>query len=299
MGNKQSNLEEQVLNEYQRIDTADDSRFGQVTIAKSIMNGQLVWIKESSLVLEAKYELESYMQSIKKDKEYYRIFSTLNFFLSNIQNTLGYCTHEIWKSTVISQYFDKTLELEIDQRYLLAPKQLFPEDEIWLMFEALQEMELHYKAANRVNSDLRLSNIFIAEDGSIKFLDVFLVNWKLNSTMKCLLYGARVPLSPEKLAHLNKDKPDEEWSTSDEVWSLGMVLLCMATLKKDHIDFYNWTTKTVKRREIDLALEEVRMRYSHRLYHVINKCLLDNPFERMNINEFVSVPGAQSGLAGT
>lgn len=299
MGNSQSDPSHQMLQDYQRIDCFEDSRFGTVTIAKSTQNGQLVWIKEAGLVLEAKMELEPYINSIRPDKEYYRIFSTLDFGLVNAQNTFGYCAHEMWKCVSMVQYFEKTLELEIDQRYLLQPKQYFPEDEIWLMYDALQEMEIHYRTHNRFHSDLRLGNIFIAEDGTIKFLDVFLINWRLNSFMKHIIDGSKAPLSPQKMENIHKDQPNEEWTSEDEIWSIGIILLCMATLRKDNVDFYNWKGYSVIRKAVDQALDEVRLRYSQRLYMFLLKCLAQTPSDRITISEFIHTVGSAYSVRNT
>lgn len=298
MGNSQSDSGHQMLENYQRIDCFEDSRFGTITIAKSMENGQLVWIKEAGLVLEAKIELEQYMDTIKGDKEYFRIFSTLDFAMINAQSTLGYCAHELWKCTAMLQYYEKSLELEIDQRFLLHPKQYFPEDEIWLMFDAIQEMEIHYRSMNRFHSDLRLGNIFIAEDGSIKFLDVFLINWRLNSFMKHIIDGSKAPLSPEKMAHIHIDKPNEEWISDDEVWSIGIILLCMATLKKDSSDFYNWKGYTIIRKAIDQALDETRLRYSPRLHNLLVRCL-SQPKDRFSMGELINMVGSSYSIRGT
>lgn len=292
MGNSQSNPVELLLQDYQRIDTFDDSRFGTVTIAKSVMNGQLIWVKEGGMVLEAKLDLEPYMNSIRQDKEYFRIFNTIDFGLTNAQNTFGYCTHEMWKSIVVVQHFDKTLEIEIEQRAQLNPKQFFQEEEIWLMFDALQEVEIHCRSHNRIHSDLRLSNIFIAEDGSIKFLDTFLLNWKLNGLTRHFIDGAKVPISPEKIPLPGAIKHNEEWTSEDEVWTLGIILLSMASLKKDSQDFYNWRNFTINRKGIDQALDEVRYKYSQRLYLMLFRCLQMNRNERLTIQEFVNTPGS-------
>ena len=111
-----------------------------------------------------------------------------------------------------------------------------------MMIEAIQEMENHFKAINRMHGDVRLGNIFVSEDGSIKFTDVYLINWRVNGLMKALLSTARPPLAPEIMTKLKEDHPNDESTPENEIWSIGIVVLCMASLKKESF-FYEWRSK--------------------------------------------------------
>lgn len=252
-------------------------------------------MKDTGLIAEAKLEMDSYLPRIKNDKEYYRVFSTLNFTVINKQNTFGYCTQDITHLIVIFQYFEKTLELEIDQRAQPEMYQPFPEEEIWMMVEAIQEMETHFKNMDKMHGDMRLSNIFVSEDGSIKFLDSYLINWRVNGFMKAFLSGAKVPLAPEKLAKLIEEAPNDEATPENEVWSIGLILLCMSTLKRE-AHFYNWKQRSVNQQNISASLEDVRKKYSVKLHGLILRCLRDDPSTRMPFRDFFHLAVSNSSL---
>lgn len=282
-----------IAEEYQIIERktgpSTDSRFGDVLIAKSNKTGQLVYIKESDMHNEEKEDLERYTSNLVPSlKDYYRIFITQDYKIANTQTQFGYCTQATWKISIIMAYFEKTLELEIEQRALPDMRQKFPEDEIWMMIEAIIEMEQHYKKFNRMHGDIRTSNIFITEDGAIKFLDAYLVSWRYNGFMRAILDHAKVPLAPEKMASLKKDIPSEEATQENEIWTVGIVVLCMATLKKDNT-FYDWTKKDIIRSNIDKALEELRKTYSQKLFAFVSTSLHQTPSLRFSMAEFLTM----------
>ena len=61
----------------------DDNKFGSVRVCKSKTNGALVYVKDQGLTIEAKMDMDKYLPVIKSHKDYYRIFSTLNFTVTN------------------------------------------------------------------------------------------------------------------------------------------------------------------------------------------------------------------------
>lgn len=296
MGNSSStDASAALLTDLVVVEHIDDNRFGNVAVAKSHTNGTLVYVKDTGLITEAKIEMEIYLSKVKLDKDYFRIFSTLNFAITNKQSSFGYCTQDVNHLIVIFQYFEKTLELEIDQRAQPEMYQPFPEEEIWMMVEALQEMETHFRNNDRIHGDIRLNNIFVSEDGSIKFLDVFLLNWRINGFMKAMLLGARVPLSPESLLKLKQDTPNDEATTQDEIWSIGLVLLCMSSLKRE-AHFYDWKNKVVNFQNLSLALEDVRKRYSVKLHGLLTRCLQTKPDDRLIFKDFFHLAVSNSSM---
>lgn len=81
-----------ILQDLITVEHVDDNRFGPVNVCKSKTNGALVYVRDTGLVLEAKIDMDGYLPKIKDDRDYYRIFSTLNFTVTNKQPTFGYCT---------------------------------------------------------------------------------------------------------------------------------------------------------------------------------------------------------------
>lgn len=173
--------------------------------------------------------------------------------------------------------------------------QPFAEEEIWMMVEAIQEMEQHFRSHDRIHGDIRLNTIFISEDGSIKFLDTFLVNWRVNGFMKAVLNGAKPPLAPEMLKMLKEDAPNDESTPENEIWTIGLVLLCMASLKKES-HFYDWRLRQVNFQNIEACLEDVRKRYQTKLHGLLSRCLQAKPSDRMNYKEFFHLVVAASGF---
>lgn len=266
-----------------------DDRFGKISHYKHQQTGKLYWVKETELVDEARKELQGYMNKYKEDPDYQKVFNTIfmNIYLGDRTNRCY--SDQVWLLTIVLEYFEKSLLLEIKQRWNQKHRKSFPESEIWGVCEAIQDMERHYQALSKkgVHGDVRLSNIFVVDDGSIKFLDVHMVNWRVSSFMRASLYDTKLPLAPEKLAELQKDESVEEVSSENEVWSIGIVLLCLATLQED-MGFYNWKSKTVDFNKIQKALEEVSLKYSTKLSDFIASCLKKDPADRKKMSELLN-----------
>ena len=269
-----------------------DNRMGQVTKCMNKSSKQLMWMKESAIPTELKLEIEDYVTRCKNNSDYMKLFNTSSLNLIKEDSKIGYCTHEQYILLIVMDYYEKTLEEEIAQRAAIqsSKQKMFKEDEIWMMFEAIQEIELFYQRINIsfLHSDVRMSNIFIVEDGSIKFLDIRLVTWRQTGFMKATLFGTFIPLSPELMKELKEEVPNENVSPSNEVWTIGIVMLCMATLKPD-TEFYDWKQKKLLTNRIESALEFVRSKYSSKLVDFIGSCLKENPKQRKQMKELLLV----------
>lgn len=273
--------------------TEDDDRFGPVSHGKK-NNGQPVIVKESDLIKIAKHEFDNYIDWIRSLPQYSRIFTTLDTKMLLQEQPLGYCTQEVHTLAVMMEYFEKNLELELIQRSHPDQRQQFPEDEIWMLFDALVEVERHFQSSQtqrQIHGDLRLTTIFVADDGSLKFLDPFLVNWMTNDLMFALQYGtsSKVLLAPERLTNLREEersKEGTETTEAGEVWTIGLILLCMCSLKTgDH--FYNKRMITLEMGKIQSTLLEISRNYSSRMCELIGQCLKENPAERINLQKLL------------
>jgi len=120
-----------------------------------------------------------------------------------------------------------------------------------------------------------------------KFVDTNLTGYRQNAYVKTMLGISKCPLSPEQLVSLSKkeNSPKHDSQASDS-WSIGIVLLTMATLSSEDV-IYNWSEKVIDKRGFDHLMNQVRQRYSPLFFELVNKCLNYDPFSRPKLNEII------------
>lgn len=266
-----------------------DDRMGEVMIARDRESDRLVWMKEHDVTFEEKLALVKYFDTVKQDENYFKIFTTLDFLAVNTQSQLAYCSHPTWTILVVGLHVDKTLEEEIQQRAVLdiSSGGYFSENEIWLVIQAIQDAESHYAKSNRLHGDIRLRNILVLEDGSIKFVDSYLCHWKSWAMHRAILEGTKVPLAAEVMEKVRADEASDMPTSPNEVWSIGIVVLCMATLRTEK-EFYDWNKKRIRTDVIKQALLEVPTRYSSRIQDLLVGCLQEVPENRISMYKFLT-----------
>lgn len=158
----------------------------------------------------------------------------------------------------------------------------------------------------RVHGDIRTSAIFISEEGIFslklplnsnillgvaKFIDTNLTGYKKNAYIKTMLGMSKCPLAPEQLSSLSKKEsnPKHE-SQSTESWSIGIVLLTMATLSSDEV-IYNWRDKSIDKRGYAHLMNQVHQRYSPLFNELVKKCLDFDPHNRPKLSDILGYLG--------
>ena len=275
-----------------------DDRMGEIMIARDRDSDRLVWMKEHDVTFEEKLALAKYYEHEKRDDNYFKIFTTFDFMAVNTQSQLAYCSHPTWTILVVGLHVDKTLEEEVQQRAVLdiSSGGYFTENEIWLIVQAIQDAEAHYTRNNRLHGDIRLRNILVLEDGSIKFVDSFLCHWKSWAMHRAILEGTRVPVDSDVLQKIKSDEASDFPSSQNEIWSIGIVILCMATLRTEK-EFYDWTKKRIRTEVIKQALLEIPSRYSSKIQDLLVACLHEIPEQRLSMFKFLTLSGNTASFA--
>lgn len=219
---------------------------------------------------------------------------------------------------VIMEFYERDLEGEVMRRaedlvriylfFLLTNfgQDYFPEAEIWYILEAIMTVEKYMLQKMRVHGDIRTSAIFISEEGIFslklplnsnillgvaKFIDTNLTGYKKNAYIKTMLGMSKCPLAPEQLSSLSKKEsnPKHE-SQSTESWSIGIVLLTMATLSSDEV-IYNWRDKSIDKRGYAHLMNQVHQRYSPLFNELVKKCLDFDPHNRPKLSDILGYLG--------
>ena len=93
-------------------------------------------------------------------------------------------------------------------------------------------------------------NIIVPDDESIKFIDPTLIHFKMNGFMKTRLGMETAPLSPELMTCLQTNMEATGDQQASEVWSIGIVILSMATLS-DYKSYYNFSKTAIDQGKVE------------------------------------------------
>ncbi|ORY01928.1 Pkinase-domain-containing protein [Basidiobolus meristosporus CBS 931.73] len=141
-----------------------------------------------------------------------------------------------------------------------------------------------------VHRDLKIENILIANDGSIKIIDFGLSNLFSPRSHLSTFCGSLYFAAPELLSAKAYTGPEVD------IWSIGIVLYVLvcgkvpfddqnqpalhAKIKRGHVDYPNWLSS-------DLDCK-----------HLLSRILVTNPSERANMSEILRHPWISKGYDG-
>jgi len=151
-------------------------------------------------------------------------------------------------------------------------------------------MEKFYLRRQHTHSDLRAANIFISENGEIKFPDSMLVDVDGGAYYKTITKLAKCPLPPELLVYLRANDPYPVYDRqAAEIWFIGIILLSAATSIPDYY-FYDWSISDVNGKLILHWLDQLQFIYSDLFIDLLRDCLNFIPKSRatfLQIEEYI------------
>lgn len=102
-----------------------------------------------------------------------------------------------------------------------------------------------------------------------------------------MLGMSKCPIAPEQLQSLSrKENSPKHDSQATESWSIGIVLLTMATLSSEEV-IYNWRENTIDKRGFDHLMNQVLQRYSPLFSELCKKCLDFDPSNRPKLTDIL------------
>jgi serine/threonine protein kinase len=120
-----------------------------------------------------------------------------------------------------------------------------------------------------------------------KFIDTNLTGYRKNAYVKTMLNQSKCPIAPEQLISLaKKENGPKHDSQATESWSIGIVLLTMATLSSEEV-IYNWRESCIDKRGFDHLMNQVQQRYSPLFNELVKKCLDFDPSRRPKLTDIL------------
>jgi len=137
---------------------------------------------------------------------------------------------------------------------------------------------------------LSSKEIFVSEEGKILFLDPFF-DFSCNTPYTQNMLGlAKHCLPPELMVCLKRYEANPPLDPIKiEVWTIGLILLSMATLTVEE-DYYDFESSKVLTNRIDKSLGSLGSKYSPLFKELLMTCLESNPQKRASmamIKEFL------------
>lgn len=274
-----------IFKDYQLVGSEVSTKLGDVFLYRHKKSGELCWIKEINIedsdaekFFKEYIESGAYKNEMFITKEVYKVDGTEGVFCSSNCSSNG-------KLVVVMEFVERDLEEEIVLRADQLEKDYFPESEVWYIAEAVLKAEAVILKRGRFHGDLRSSAVFIDEDCKVKFYDPILLDYRSNSYFKVLLGMSKSNISPEYIQslHMNQKEPKSDPEVS-EVYSLGITLLSVASLKQD-TSFYDWSTNELVKERISESLAVLKERYSPLLFDLVSSCVKEKPSERINLSD--------------
>lgn len=262
-----------------------DARFGQVDVYKSKSTGQLLWVKTNTG--DQTMDLTAYKLHIKNNQAYMGLFNTIdvrNKVAKHLKTFI--CSQDQMVTQVYLERIEKTLLDDLLQR--AKSQKRFGESEIYTVMDKVLQMELFMQFYKRLNGDLRLSSIFVTEDGYLKFYDPVLLEQYSNGYYSALFGEEQALVSPEEMLDVRRQS-NKSLSVEDytEAWSLGIILLCLCNLKTEE-SIYDWKTKNIRFEAIEVMLGFTRRGYSPELSNLITAMLERDTQRRISISSLIS-----------
>jgi serine/threonine protein kinase len=284
----------ELLSNYRLVSVTKEQGLGEVMIYSNKANESLLYVKEISVEAVTNWDqLRSYIRTEK-----YKVPEFITEDVVVVQNKsqgsggLLMCGECASKEKVLVTFKEiaRDLEGEITCRTGEEDqvKDYFPESEIWYILERVLKVESHMMEGNRFHGDIRTTNIYITEDGNIKFTDANLFEPNCNAFSKTVFGIYQCSLPPEslkaiQLKNLRKELL-EETDEKSEVWAIGILLLSVADLKAEGY-FYNWPGLDLRERELKDALLRVKQSYSDLLFRLITLATQIDRDKRISIEE--------------
>jgi len=104
-------------------------------------------------------------------------------------------------------------------------------------------------------------------------VDTNFTGYRQNAYVKTMLGTSKCPIAPEQLESLSrKETGPKHDSQATESWSIGIVLLTMATLSSEEV-IYNWRDHKIDQRGYDHLIGQVSQRYTPLFSELVKKCL--------------------------
>jgi len=183
-----------------------------------------------------------------------------------------YCSH-YFKIYVLYEYYEKTLKTEIEKREGKGfPKVHFEEMEIYHMIDCVLSALILFFNNQIIHLDIRPHTIFYSDDGVFKLNDIQFMSG-MNAYTQFLMGTPDYDncfLAPELfdlLGHRILQPISKNYPKAD-VFSLGMTALEAATLRPVY-HCYDFDEFVVKEAVIAEYLEDVKNRYSEKLYNLL------------------------------
>jgi serine/threonine protein kinase len=283
-----------VLAEYRMVSVTKEQGLGEVMIYSSKADESLLYVKEITVEAVTNWDqLRDYIRH-KKYKAPEFITEEVVVVQNKSQGSGGMlmCGECSSKEKVLVLFKDIARDLEGEITCRTGEDEFntdfFPESEIWYILERILKVESHMMEENRFHGDIRTTNIYITEDGNIKFTDTNLFDPNCNAFSKTLFSMHRCNIPPESLKAIQlknlKKEFLEETDEKTEVWAIGLLLLSVADLKPEG-HFYNWPGLEVKERELKDSLQRVKQCYSELLVKLITQATQIDRDKRISIED--------------
>lgn len=280
------------LSRYTLAGIVSDGTIGELRAYRHLRSNIVVYAKvyRSDLVAGGWLAMKQYVLGGQHRRNMYTTVDAVVTRIGDEEGSLEEKGSGVEQIMVFVRDLERDLQSEIEFRRPISAEQApehFPEAEIWYMLECIIEMENQMAVHSRVHGDLRPKTVFISEDGFVRFFDSNIVEANMNSFWKTVNNVQRCPLPPENLLLLKtrsyKLTDMSKTDTCAEVWSIGIVLVCMADLRSaDH--YYDWNSYRVRASKLDESMLHVKQRYSPLLFTTIQTSLEDNPKTRCSLD---------------
>ena len=179
---------------------------------------------------------------------------------------------------IVTEYADGG---DLEQKIEAQKKKPFPETQIIDYFTQICLALQHLHKKNIIHRDLKGGNVFLMQSGLVKLGDFGIAKGLKTSTEKArTTVGTPYYLSPEII----NNKP---YDTKSDIWSLGILLYQMMTLKMP-FSAQSLPLLSIKiNRGVYSPPPSV---YSAELRDILKRCLTQDPEKRPSINEILQLP---------
>ena len=258
------------MNDFQIISKLGEGAYSIVYKVRRLIDENIYALKKVKLINLSEKERKNSLNEIRllasiKSKF---VISYKEAFFDEKDNTLG----------MVMEYADGgDLYRKIKESYVR--KRLFEESEIWRIFIQLVKGLKALHDLNILHRDLKSSNVFLNNDGSVKLGDLN-VSKVEKKGMGYTQTGTPYYASPE----VWNDKP---YGTKSDIWSLGCILYEMITLRppfraKSMEELYKKVTQGI--------FNKIPSQFSNDLYKIVQLLLQVNPEKRPSCSEILKNP---------
>ena len=175
-----------------------------------------------------------------------------------------------------------SLKAKLEQH--IAKGEYIPVSDIWKYFYGIACGLAYLHEKKIAHSDIKPDNILLDKDGTVKICDVGLAKYLENESGTYVNVNGGTPdyLAPEIIEKGNKLKKDELCQA--DLWSLGITILELCSLKQGRIEIFATTSK--KEEEVAKQIGRLKSQYSN-LRDLLSKLLKCDPNHRISVKELV------------